>query len=180
MDVLTPEQRRRCMAAVSGSNTKPELSLRRALHALGFRYRLHDRSLPGRPDLALPGKHTVIFVHGCFWHRHTCKAGRSRPATRASFWREKLSKNVERDRRNRAAIRRMGWNVIEVWECQLKGAAIKKSIKRVAQSLLEQPEQSGNTRRAWKPRRSRPPRHANAARRPTRRPPRAKATPRAQ
>ena len=97
MDVLSPEQRVRCMAAVRSINTYPELQVRRIVHRLGYRYRLHVRELPGRPDLVFPSRRKVIFVHGCFWHRHNCPAGRSFPATRQEFWLKKLSRNRERD-----------------------------------------------------------------------------------
>jgi DNA mismatch endonuclease, patch repair protein len=135
MDVLTPEQRSRCMAAVAGCDTKPEMRLRKALHALGFRYRLHDKSLPGRPDLVFPVKRTAIFVHGCFWHRHSCKAGRSTPTTRSAFWRNKFALNVERDRRNRLVIEKMRWKVIEVWECQLATSTIDNSLLKIVRVL---------------------------------------------
>jgi len=135
MDVLTPEQRRRCMAAVRGQDTTPELCLRRALHALGFRYRLHDRSLPGVPDLVFSGKRTVIFVHGCFWHRHDCDSGRSLPLTRVDFWQKKLTENRERDVRNMQRIRKLRWRAIVVWECQLKGTALNRSLHRVVKLL---------------------------------------------
>ena len=131
MDVLTPEQRRRCMSAVRGSDTKPELRLRRALHALGFRYRLHDRSLPGTPDLVFPGKGIVVFVNGCFWHRHNCKSGRSLPQTRGDFWQKKLRDNRNRDARNLRRIRELSWKVIVVWECQLEGRALDRTLRRV-------------------------------------------------
>ena len=91
MDVLTPEQRQRCMASISGKNTKPELIVRKLLHSLGYRYRLHYSNLPGKPDLVFPGKRKVIFIHGCFWHRHDCKKGKSLPANNAVFWQKKLS-----------------------------------------------------------------------------------------
>ncbi len=135
MDVLTPEQRRRCMSAVRGGDTEPEILLRKALHALGFRYRLHDRSLPGKPDLIFSGKRTVIFIHGCFWHRHDCKSGRSVPLTRVDFWKKKLADNRERDVRNLRQIRKLNWKVIVVWECKLKGKALDRSLRRVVRFL---------------------------------------------
>ncbi len=120
MDVLTREQRARCMAAIRGRNTTPELAVRRMVHALGFRFRLHAGDLPGKPDIVLRRLHVVIFVHGCFWHRHRCRNGRASPRTRAAFWREKFARNVARDRATRAALRRGGWRVLVVWECQLR------------------------------------------------------------
>lgn len=119
-DVLTPEQRSRCMAAVRGKNTKPEIAVRRVLSAMGYRYRLHRRDLPGNPDIVFVARRAVVFVHGCFWHRHTCRFGRAMPATRVEFWRTKFEANVARDRRAKAKLKRLGWRVLVVWECQLK------------------------------------------------------------
>lgn len=118
-DPLTPEQRRRAMQAVRGKNTSPELRLRRALHARGLRFRLHRRGLPGSPDLTLPRFHAVIFVHGCFWHRHPgCKQA-STPATRTDYWLPKFAGNVARDQAAIAALRARGWRVAVAWECGL-------------------------------------------------------------
>lgn len=110
------------MAAVRGTNTKPEMLLRRGLHAQGFRFRLHDRKLPGRPDMVLPKHHAVIFVNGCFWHGHDCSLFRW-PASREEFWRTKISGNVARDAVSLAALRAAGWRIAVVWECALKGRA---------------------------------------------------------
>ncbi len=106
------------MAAVKGKNTKPELIVRRALHAAGFRFRLHRRDLPGRPDIVLPRHRTAVFVHGCFWHGHDCRRGR-RPSTNVDFWGPKLDRNVERDLANQAALEAAGWQVVTIWECSL-------------------------------------------------------------
>lgn len=119
VDVLTPKQRARCMAAIRGQDTGPEMLVRRLLTAMGYRYRLHSRELPGRPDLVFASRQAVVLVHGCFWHRHTCRAGRAMPRTRHAFWRAKLEGNAARDKRTRAALRRNGWRVLVVWECQL-------------------------------------------------------------
>ncbi len=108
------------MAAIRGADTKPELTVRKALHALGFRYRLHDRKLPGRPDLVFPKYAAALFVHGCFWHGHDCPMFRW-PATREDFWRQKISTNQRRDARNHAELLQIGWRVGTVWECALKG-----------------------------------------------------------
>src|ERR1035441_1191235 len=132
MDVLSPEQRVRCMAAVRSINTYPELQVRRIVHRLGYRYRLHVRELPGRPDLVFPSRRKVIFVHGCFWHRHNCPAGRSFPATRQEFWLKKLSRNRERDREQRTALKKMGWEVMIIWECTLD--------RRGPDSVVSRPE----------------------------------------
>lgn len=119
-DVLTAEQRRYCMSRIRGKDTKPEMTVRRLVHALGYRFRLHRRDLPGCPDLVLPRHRKVIFVHGCFWHRHRCRYGRPMPATRRQFWKKKLEGNKQRDARNRRALRRLGWDVLVVWECQTR------------------------------------------------------------
>ncbi|MCW5749621.1 MAG: DNA mismatch endonuclease Vsr [Alphaproteobacteria bacterium] len=117
-DILTPQERSALMSRIRGINTNPELIVRRALHALGYRFRLHARDLPGRPDLVLRSRGMVIFVHGCFWHRHDC--GRAyMPKTRREFWQRKFASNVERDRRTREELEAGGWEVIVVWECQL-------------------------------------------------------------
>lgn len=108
------------MAAIRGRNTRPELIVRKALHAAGLRYRLHVKHLPGSPDLVFPRHRAVVFVHGCFWHRHDCNLFRW-PATREEFWRSKLEGNVENDSRAVAALHAAGWRVAVVWECALKG-----------------------------------------------------------
>jgi DNA mismatch endonuclease (patch repair protein) len=119
-DVLSAEQRRRNMAAIRGTDTKPELRVRRALHAAGLRYRLHVRGLPGTPDLVFPSRRVVLFVHGCFWHQHPLCHNAKMPASRPEFWGPKLVANVERDRRQQRALKRLGWRVIVIWECQAK------------------------------------------------------------
>lgn len=127
VDVLTPAQRRLNMSRIRGKDTKPEMVVRRLVHSLGFRYRLHVRSLPGSPDLVFPSKRKVVFVHGCFWHRHHCKYGRPTPATRARFWQNKLVQNVERDRRTRKAVKKAGWAVLVIWQCQTRDAGLLTS-----------------------------------------------------
>jgi DNA mismatch endonuclease, patch repair protein len=121
-DVHNPAARSRNMAAIRSTNTRPEMRVRSALHALGYRFRLHRKDLPGRPDIVLPRLRTVIFVHGCFWHCHRCKYGSVVPATRADFWAAKRAGNVARDRRNRSALRRAGWRVCVLWECEVRTA----------------------------------------------------------
>ena len=108
------------MASIRGKDTKPEITLRRGLHAMGFRFRLHWKDLPGRPDLVFPGRRAVLFAHGCFWHGHDCPLFRW-PRTRGDFWRQKIGANVERDRRQVAQLLAEGWRVGIVWECALKG-----------------------------------------------------------
>jgi len=109
------------MSRIRGKDTKPEMRVRRLVHGMGYRYRLHARELPGRPDLVFRPRRKAIFVHGCFWHRHSgCSANRI-PKTRADYWRAKLNRNVERDRRNEAALRTAGWGVLVIWECETTG-----------------------------------------------------------
>lgn len=109
------------MAKVKSKNTRPELVLRRLLREMGFRgYRIHFKKLPGRPDVVFTRKKKVIFVHGCFWHGHDCPAGSHRPKSNKEYWEPKLLRNVERDQQHRSAILALGWNVLVVWECQLK------------------------------------------------------------
>jgi DNA mismatch endonuclease, patch repair protein len=119
-DRHTPEQRRHNMSRIRSRDTKPELQLRRALHAAGFRYRLHDRRLPGTPDLVLPARSAVIFVHGCFWHGHDCPFGVI-PNTRTEFWEAKIQANRDRDAAAEAGLQDAGWRVLTVWECALRG-----------------------------------------------------------
>ena len=116
-DVLTPAQRSYNMSRIRSAHTAPELRVRRLLHAMGLRYRLHGKGLPGKPDLVFAGAGAVLFVHGCFWHMHRCKRGKPVPATNADFWAEKRRSNVERDKRNRKALKADGWRVFEIWEC---------------------------------------------------------------
>ena len=119
-DVVSPAVRSRMMAGIRGADTKPELLLRRGLHALGFRFRLHDRTLPGKPDIVFPRYKAVIFANGCFWHGHECHLFKW-PSTRAEFWRSKINRNREVDQRTSAALAAAGWRQGIVWECALKG-----------------------------------------------------------
>lgn len=117
----TPQQlRSRIMRSVRGANTGPEMTVRRAVFALGYRYRLHVKQLPGAPDLVFPGRFKIVFVHGCFWHQHRCRRGRRMPKSHVTYWSTKLARNVARDRRTIAALRRAGWSVKVVWECQTR------------------------------------------------------------
>lgn len=119
-DVLTPEQRQLNMSRIQGKNTKPEMLIRRGLHARGLRYRLHDRSLPGRPDLVFKKYYTAVFIHGCFWHAHGCAMSKI-PATRQDFWEAKLAANAARDRKAIDTLQSKGWRVLIIWECALRG-----------------------------------------------------------
>lgn len=129
-DVFTPEQRSAVMARVRGQNTKPEMIVRRLVHALGYRYRLHRKDLPGKPDLVFGPRRKAIFVHGCFWHGHHCKRGARKPKQNADYWTAKIARNVARDRENLAALEAMGWQALTIWECELKEvAALETRLK---------------------------------------------------
>jgi DNA mismatch endonuclease (patch repair protein) len=129
MDVHTPEQRSRNMAAIRSKNTKPEIVVRKMLCEMGLRYRLHRTDLPGKPDIVMPRRKMAIFVHGCFFHMHTCRYGRVAPATNAEFWQTKRSGNAARDKRNVRQLRKLGWEVITVWECETKEPdALKQNL----------------------------------------------------
>jgi DNA mismatch endonuclease (patch repair protein) len=121
MDKLTPEKRSRLMSRVRGRDTKPELAVRRMLHMMGFRYRLHRGDLPGRPDIVFVSRKKVIFVHGCFWHGHRCARGKL-PTTNTDFWRDKIGRNMIRDHKSLRQLRKMGWSALVVWECTLKNS----------------------------------------------------------
>jgi len=125
-DVFTREKRSSIMRQVKGADTKPELRVRRWLHARGFRFRLHRKDLPGRPDIVLPGRGAVVFVHGCFWHGHRgCKRS-ALPTSNHEYWEKKIGRNLVRDRRNAAKLRRLGWRVLTIWECEVG----KESVMR--------------------------------------------------
>jgi DNA mismatch endonuclease (patch repair protein) len=123
-DTVSREQRSRNMSRIRGKNTQPELRVRRLLHRAGYRYRLHGvtagGTLPGRPDLVFAGRRKVIFVNGCFWHSHSCRAGQRAPSTNSEFWADKRERTRLRDQRQQEALRAQGWEVFIVWECRLK------------------------------------------------------------
>ena len=119
-DTLTPMERSRLMAKIKGKNTGPERAVRSLLHRAGYRFRIHVRTLPGTPDIVLPRHRAIVFVHGCFWHRHpNCKTA-STPKSHRKFWTDKFARNVANDRKHRRQLRRLGWRVLTVWECQLR------------------------------------------------------------
>jgi DNA mismatch endonuclease (patch repair protein) len=124
-DVVDAKTRSQMMSGIKGKNTKPEILVRKALHARGFRFRLHDKKLPGKPDIILPKYKTVIFVHGCFWHKHDCKYFKW-PKTRPDFWRDKIEGNVERDEKHHQQLKELGWNVKIIWECEIKDKSYEK------------------------------------------------------
>ena len=119
-DVVTKEKRSAMMAGIKGKNTRPEIAIRKALHERGFRYRLHAKDLPGRPDLVFPKYRTVVFVHGCFWHRHDCHLFKW-PSTRREFWEEKITGNASRDVLHKIRLIEAGWKIVIIWECAMKG-----------------------------------------------------------
>ncbi len=119
-DVLTPQQRSFNMSRIRSRDTRPEMIVRSIVHGMGFRYRLHKKDLPGKPDLVLVRHRKIIDVHGCFFHMHDCPYGRVKPATNAEFWQTKRKSNVDRDRRNIELLKKDGWRVLIVWECQTK------------------------------------------------------------
>jgi DNA mismatch endonuclease (patch repair protein) len=136
MDTLTGPERSERMARIRGKDSKPEMLVRRLVHAAGYRFRLHRRDLPGRPDLVFPGRRKIIFVHGCFWHQHpdpTCRLAR-RPKSRHEFWSPKFEANIARDERVLARLADLGWNVLIVWECELRD---KGSLERALRGFLE-------------------------------------------
>lgn len=138
-DVHDRETRSRNMAAIKGRDTKPEVWLRKELFKRGFRYRIHRKDLPGRPDIVLPRFKTVIFVNGCFWHSHTGCVYFTRPSSNHDFWAQKLSGNKNRDRKNYAALLEAGWKVIIVWECAIKGSKKQEPdalINRITTQLI--------------------------------------------
>ncbi|MFP4390373.1 MAG: very short patch repair endonuclease [Desulfococcaceae bacterium] len=120
MDTVSPEKRSEIMGRVRSRNTRPEIRVRSLLHRMGFRFRLHGKDLPGSPDIVLPKYSTVIFVHGCFWHRHPGCPRATTPASRPEHWLPKFRRTVERDRENQDRLRELGWKVIVLWECELE------------------------------------------------------------
>ncbi|WP_331460341.1 MULTISPECIES: very short patch repair endonuclease [unclassified Arthrobacter] len=119
---MDAKRRSEHMAKIKSKNTKPEITVRRALHRLGYRYRLHDARLPGKPDLVFPGRKKVVFINGCFWHGHDCPVGARLPRTNTEFWRNKRLKNQERDRRQILLLKDLGWDSLVVWECRVKAS----------------------------------------------------------
>ncbi len=117
-DVFDPKQRSAVMRAVKSRDTRPELRVRKAAHALGLRFRLHRADLPGTPDLVFPAKRTTVFVHGCFWHGHDCTRGARTPQTNRAYWQAKIARNRARDAANIAALKKLGWKTRVIWECQ--------------------------------------------------------------
>lgn len=134
MDVLTKKQRSYCMSRIRKRDTAPEIAVRKIIHSLGYRYRLYKKNLPGCPDIVLSSHQKIIFVNGCWWHRHNCRLGRRSPKSRLGYWLPKLKANKERHKRNLRKLRNQGWKVLTVWECQTRNP--DKLRKRLAKFLL--------------------------------------------
>lgn len=147
-DTMTAEQRHRCMAAVKGKDTKPEVMVRKFLFAKGLRYRLHSRKLPGHPDIVFPKYKTVVFVDGCFWHGHDGCGMFRLPLTNREFWESKISHNRARDVSNTAVLKMMGWKVVRVWECELRNkarreGALESIYEKITGKRKETSEETG-------------------------------------
>ena len=132
MDRLTVSRRSWLMSRVRGANTTPEITVRKYLHALGFRYRLHRQDLPGKPDIVLPKYRTVVFVHGCFWHQHRGCQYAGIPKSNVKFWKRKFESNVSRDKKNLAALRSAGWRCLTIWGCQTK---VQRKLAKLAEQI---------------------------------------------
>jgi DNA mismatch endonuclease, patch repair protein len=133
VDIVDRRTRSRMMSGIRGKNTRPEITVRKYLHSKGFRYRLHGKRLPGRPDLVLAKYRTAVFVHGCFWHQHPgCKYA-YKPKSNRDFWRKKLASNIRRDKENQKQLRKLGWRVYLVWECRLRDSDLNKLARMVKQ-----------------------------------------------
>ncbi|UYK83210.1 DNA mismatch endonuclease Vsr [Xanthomonas sacchari] len=140
VDSLSPNERSERMSRIRGKDTKPELTLRKALHRLGLRYRLHGARLPGKPDLVFPRYKTVVFVHGCFWHRHAGCSIATTPKSNTAFWLEKFGKNTDRDKRVMAQLEEQGWKVLVAWECELATPAkALQTAERLAAAIRQNP-----------------------------------------
>ena len=131
---MTRDKRSALMSRIRAKDTAPEWTVRRTVHKLGFRYRLHVSSLPGKPDLVFPRMHKVIFVNGCFWHRHNCAQGKSVPKTNAEYWESKFAENHKRDIRARTRLRRLGWRVLVIWQCNCRN---DEKLRKILEKFLK-------------------------------------------
>lgn len=142
-DVVSPAKRSQMMSGIKGKNSAPEMRVRKALFAMGHRYRLHRRDLPGTPDIAMPGRQIAIFVHGCFWHAHRgCKYAKT-PSTRTEFWTAKLQGNVDRDRRAADKLAEMGWRVLTIWECSTRHPEATAGLPEALRAWIDTGEAVG-------------------------------------
>ena len=138
MDTVDRVTRSRMMSAIRPKDTQPELRLRRALHAAGLRFRLHNHSLPGCPDLVFPRHKTIVFIHGCFWHRHACPKGQSVPASNVDFWQAKFDATVRRDAQSRETLSGRGWRVIVVWECEINDQSVSDLVSEIRRGNISE------------------------------------------
>lgn len=151
-DFLSPEQRSRRMAAIRSANTAPELALRRELHRLGLRFTLNNKKLPGKPDLVFPRHGAVVFVHGCFWHRHAGCSIATTPKSNTPYWQEKFDRNVTRDARVGEELEAQGWRVFTVWECEVQsGVRAREAARRLADEIRASPSQAPGGKRRRHP-----------------------------
>ena len=134
VDNLTEKQRKHCMRQVKSKDTRPEIVVRKLISLMGYRYRLHRKDLPGCPDLVFSVGKKVIFINGCYWHRHTCKKGRSKPETNKDFWRTKFYRTKQRDKENRKKLKKLGWQILTIWECQIKNV---EKLKKMVTEFIE-------------------------------------------
>lgn len=135
VDTLTKEQRKSCMSENKDKDTGPELFVRKLISSQKFRYSSHRKDLPGCPDIVFPKRKKIVFVNGCFWHRHTCKKGCSMPTTRKRFWQQKFERTIERDKKNKRELKKLRWKILVVWECQIKKP--KKLIDKISKFLKQ-------------------------------------------
>lgn len=133
-DRLTPERRSWLMSRIRGKDTVPELRVRKLLHGMGYRFRLHQADLPGKPDIVFRSRKKIILVHGCYWHGHSCRRGQAASKTNVGFWQAKIQRNMKRDRRTAARLRKLGWSVAVVWECQTQDDARLRRLVRFLES----------------------------------------------
>ena len=137
-DIYSKRKRSEIMSKISGTETKPEILVRKYLFSKRFRFRKNDKRLPGRPDIVLPKYKTVIFIHGCFWHGHHCKAGKL-PETNKEFWENKINSNMERDKKNQHKLEKLGWKIIITWQCKLKNKKMMtKKLKEIEQKIQDE------------------------------------------
>ena len=139
-EVKTDRDRSRIMRAVKSKDTTPEIAVRRLVHSLGYRYRLHRRELPGKPDLVFAPRKKVIFVHGCFWHGHDCKRGARIPKSNTNYWRQKISRNRERDAVTLHKLKTSGWDVLVIWECEVRDDGLDRRLRCFLDTKPDQPQ----------------------------------------
>ncbi|MBZ0261714.1 MAG: very short patch repair endonuclease [Hyphomicrobiales bacterium] len=137
VDVVDKATRSRMMSGIRAKNTRPEIMIRKALHGAGLRFRLHYKSLPGKPDIVLPKYRTALFVNGCFWHGHQCSVFKW-PKTRTKFWKDKITGNVARDQKSLAMLRAMGWRTQTIWECEIRNSSFRKIVGKLVNKIKQQ------------------------------------------